>query len=69
MLIPGNPWWLGLCSFIAEGTGSIPGQGTKILQTMQHSQNKQTKRKEIKKHMLTHDGFHTQGRRRRAERG
>ena len=23
--------WLGLCTFIAGGTGSIPGQGTKIL--------------------------------------
>ena len=24
--------WLGLCTFTAKGLGSIPGQGTKILQ-------------------------------------
>ena len=24
--------WLGLCAFTAEGPGSIPGRGTKILQ-------------------------------------
>ena len=29
--------WLGLCIFTAEGVGSIPGQGTKILQAMQYS--------------------------------
>ena len=27
--------WLGFCTFTAEGTGSIPSQGTKILQAMQ----------------------------------
>ena len=32
--------WLGLCTFTAEGLGSIPGQGTKIPQARQHSQNK-----------------------------
>ena len=32
--------WLGLCSFIAEVTGLIPGWGTKILQAMQHVPNK-----------------------------
>ena len=26
--------WLGLCAFTAEGMGSIPGQGTKILQAV-----------------------------------
>ena len=25
-------WWLGLCTFTAKGLGSIPGQGTKVLQ-------------------------------------
>ena len=27
--------WLGVCSFTAEGPGSIPGQGTKIRQAVQ----------------------------------
>ena len=27
--------WLGFCNFTAEGTGSVPAQGTKILQTAQ----------------------------------
>ena len=26
--------WLGLCTFSAEGPGSIPSQGTKILQAV-----------------------------------
>ena len=26
--------WLGLCALTAEGVGSIPGQGTKILQAV-----------------------------------
>ena len=30
--------WLGLHSFTAEGTGSIPGRGTKILQAAQRGQ-------------------------------
>ena len=30
--------WLGLHAFTAEGEGSIPGQGTKILQAMQCGQ-------------------------------
>ena len=34
--------WLGLCASTAGGTGSIPGQGTKILQASQCGQNKQT---------------------------
>ena len=35
--------WLGLCSFIAEGPGSIPGRGTKIPQAARCGQkaNKQ----------------------------
>ena len=32
--------WLGLLAFTAEGSGSVPGQGTKILQAMWHSQKK-----------------------------
>ena len=32
--------WLGLCAFIAEGTGSTPGQGTNIPQAVQHGQKK-----------------------------
>ena len=32
--------WLGLCAFTAVGPGSIPSQGTKILQAMQHGQKK-----------------------------
>lgn len=30
--------WLGLCTFTAEGVGSIPGCGTKIVQAMQRGQ-------------------------------
>ena len=30
--------WLELCAFTAEGLGSIPGGGTKILQAVQSSQ-------------------------------
>ena len=36
---------LGLCAFTAKGLGSIPGQGTKIPQTMQGGQ-KQTNKQE-----------------------
>ena len=32
--------WLGVCSFTAEGPGSIPGQGTKIRQAVQWAQGK-----------------------------
>ena len=47
--------WLELCAFTAEGTGSIPGPGTKspqatvnILQAAQHSQKgKKTQIKEF----------------------
>ena len=34
-MLLGIPWWssgLGLLTFTAKGTGSIPGQGTKISQ-------------------------------------
>ena len=33
----------GLCASIAGGTGSIPGQGTKIPKDAQHSQKKKKK--------------------------
>ena len=36
--------WLGLCIFTAEGTGSTPTQGTKILQTVRR-QNKNLNKK------------------------
>ena len=29
--------WLGLSAFTAEGLGSVPGQGTKILQAVRHA--------------------------------
>ena len=32
--------WLGVCSFTAEGPGSIPGQGTKNRQAVQWGQGK-----------------------------
>ena len=32
--------WLGLCLFTAKGVGSIPGQGTKIMQAVRCSQKK-----------------------------
>ena len=37
--------WLGLCTFTAVAPGSIPGQGTKITQAVQHSQKKKEKKK------------------------
>ena len=37
--------WLGLCTFTAEGTGSIPGRGTKIPQATWHGQKQQQQRK------------------------
>ena len=40
---------LGLCIFIAKGTGSIPGWGTKIPQAEQHSKKKKKKKKEEEK--------------------
>ena len=36
--------WLGLCAFIAEGVGSIPGRGTKILQATWCSPKKKKKK-------------------------
>ena len=41
---PGG-WWLGLCTFTAEGPGSIPGQGTKILQAARRAQKTKTKKR------------------------
>ena len=41
--------WLGLCSFTAKGPDSIPGQGTKILQTTQHGQKEREKNEWKKK--------------------
>ena len=35
--------WLGLCAFIAEGLGSIPGQGTKIPQAARCGKKKRKK--------------------------
>ena len=43
MFLSGNSLvvqWLGLLAFTAEGTGSIPGQGTKIPQDAWHGQKK-----------------------------
>ena len=34
---------LGFCTFIAEGSGSIPGQGTKVLQSPWHGKKKKKK--------------------------
>ena len=46
--------WLGLCTFTAEGPDSIPGQGTKILQTVQHGQKERKKMNGKKKESLLH---------------
>ena len=35
--------WLGLCTFTAEGVGSIPGQGTKIPQALRPKNKKVTR--------------------------
>ena len=35
---------LGFCTFIAEGSGSIPGQGTKIPLAARHGQKKKKKK-------------------------
>ena len=32
--------WLGLHALITDGQGSIPGQGTKILQAVRHEREK-----------------------------
>ena len=39
--------WFGLCTFIAHGTGSVPGQGVKILHAAQYGQKKQEEKKEV----------------------
>ena len=36
--------WLGFHAFTAKGSGSIPGQGTKILKASKVTKNKQTKK-------------------------
>ena len=36
--------WLGLCTSTAEGMGSIPGQGTKILHAVRDDQKKKKKK-------------------------
>ena len=40
--------WLGLDVFTAEGSGSIPGRGTKIPQATQHGQKKKKKKKNLR---------------------
>ena len=40
--------WLGLSTFTAVGPGSIPGQGPKIPQAMQHSQKDKFKKKKFR---------------------
>ena len=40
--------WLGLCASTAGGASSIPGQGTKILQTVWCGQKKEIKLKSVK---------------------
>ena len=37
--------WLRLCASNAGGTGSIPGQGTKILCAMRHNQKMKQQKK------------------------
>ena len=37
--------WLRLGASMAGGTGSVPGRGTKIPQTMKHSQKKEENKK------------------------
>ena len=44
--------WLGLRAFTAVGWDSIPGRGTKIPQAAQNGQNKQTKKKPLKKNNI-----------------
>ena len=40
--------WLGLHAFTAEGLGSIPGQGTKILQATLCNQKKEKRKKRMR---------------------
>ena len=39
--------WLGLRAFTAEGLGSVPGRGTKILQAAQRGQKKKEERDDL----------------------
>ena len=53
----GNSWvvqWLRLHASIAEGTGSNPGMGTKILNAAKHKQTKTKKERNIYIHTHTH---------------
>ena len=53
----GNSWvvqWLRLHASIAEGTGSNPGMGTKILNAAKHKQTKTKKERNIHTHTHTH---------------
>ena len=40
--------WLGLCAFTGEGTGSIPGWVTKILQAVEPDQKTNKQKKKLK---------------------
>ena len=46
--------WLGLCTFTAEGLGSIPDRGTKIPRATQHSPPPPPKKRKAKKENLLH---------------
>ena len=50
--------WLGLGAFMAEGTGSIPDQGTKILHSAPHGWGKKKKKEtEMFERGTTQDHF------------
>ena len=51
--------WLGLWAFTARGTGSTPGEGTRILHAVRHStkekktaNNFKTGKKKLRKHII-----------------
>ena len=44
--------WFGLCIVTAEGSGSVPGQGTKILQTTRILGPKKLGKKQIVSHCI-----------------
>ena len=48
--------WLRLGAFTAVGLGSIPGQGTKILQALWHEKEKK-KRRQFKEPMGQYEAF------------
>ena len=47
--------WLGLCTSIVEGTGLIPGWGTKILQAAWRCQKKKNKKADLKRQFSKED--------------